>query len=103
MLTTILDKNDKSIIMGDLNGSTKTADDFVRDSLDKHSPINNLFYVKDQVLNRTNMDNTSIDGQGKMILEFCKSSSYRILNGRTHGTKWGKLLGTHLTYEKTQV
>ena len=32
----MIEKKDKCLIMGDLNGRTKMADDFVRDSFDKH-------------------------------------------------------------------
>ena len=88
--TTMINRNDNGIIMGDLNGRTKVADDFVRDSEDIYSPVNNQLYVKDEVISRLNMDKTSVDGQGKIILELCKSSSYRILNGRTQGDRLGK-------------
>ena len=88
--TTMINRNDNGIIMGDLNGRTKVADDFVRDSEDIYSPVNNQLYVKDEVLSRLNLDKTSVDGQGKLILELCKSSSYRILNGRIQGDRMGK-------------
>ena len=42
-----IDGEDNTIIMGDLNGKTKQGEDFVRDSLDRHSPINTAFYDKD--------------------------------------------------------
>ena len=48
----ILDKLDRelanarstTIIMGDLNGRTELADDFVRDDADDHSPVNIPYY-----------------------------------------------------------
>ena len=76
--------------MGDLNGRTKTGEDFVRDNLDKYSPINNSSYMKDTELTRNNKDQHPIDQQGKIIIELCKSSSLRILNGRTLGDKNGQ-------------
>ena len=85
------DNYEHSIIMGDLNGRTNVKDDFVRDSGDKHSPINNPTYVKDQVLERGNMDKTPVDEQGKKVLEICKQASYRILNGRSRGDRVGRL------------
>ena len=78
------------LIMGDLNGRTKLGEDFVRDENDEHSPINSVCYTKDEHAGRANMDRTPIDRQGKKILELCKYSSYRILNGRVKGDKTGK-------------
>ena len=86
----IMNTENNCLIMGDLNGRTKLGDDFVRDENDEHSPINNLPYTRDEKLSRANMDLTAIDQQGKKILEFCRSSSYRILNGRVNGDKTGK-------------
>ena len=79
------------IIMGDLNGKTKQGEDFVRDESDKHSPINVPFYSRDSYLKRENMDDHPIDEQGKLILDICKSTGLRILNGRTPGDKQGKI------------
>ena len=77
-------------LMGDLNGRTKTDEDFVRDKNDKHSPINNVLYSKDQSqLSRANLDEHVVDEQGKLILALCKNSSMRILNGRTPGDMEG--------------
>ena len=84
-------KGAECLIMGDLNGRTKLGEDFVRDQNDEHSPINNLSYMKDEsVSNRENMDQAPINQQGKKILDLCKYSSYRILNGRSKGDKTGK-------------
>ena len=74
-----------SIIMGDLNGRSKVGEDFVRDSEDKHSPINIQNYIKDTYLGRFNSDTHQIDQQGRKILDLCKVSRFRILNGRTRG------------------
>ena len=79
------------IIMGDLNGKTKQGEDFVRDESDKHSPINVPFYSRDSYLKRENMDDHPIDEQGKLILDLCKSTGLRILNGRTPGDKQGMI------------
>ena len=79
--------------MGDLNGRTKTEEDFVRDIHDEHSPINyTSCYTRDSPpLCRQNMDEHTTDEQGKLILALCKSSSLRILNGRTPGDLEGSL------------
>ena len=89
--TQYIDDGGNFLIMGDLNGRTKRGEDFVRDNTDKHSPINMPFYTKDSyLLNRQNMDEHTIDEQGKLILGLCKSSALRILNGRTSGDENGK-------------
>ena len=41
-------------------------------------------------MNRNNRDDHVIDSQGKLILALCKTSSLRILNGRTAGDTTGK-------------
>ena len=94
---------DNGIIMGDLNGRTNLADDFVRDSEDKYSPINNPIYIKDQIIERKNMDITGVDAQGKKILDLCKQASYRILNGRTQGDEKGKFTRYPKALRKTPV
>ena len=76
--------------MGDFNGRTKTAQDFVNDTFDNHSPVNNPLYAKDEILDRENMDTKPVDEQGKKIIDFCKTTSCRILNGRTQGDMFGK-------------
>ena len=88
--THFIDGGNNFIVIGDLNGRTKLGDDFVRDNSDNYSPINVPFYTKDTCLNRKNLDNHTIDQQGKLILNVCKSSALRILNGRTPGDMSGK-------------
>ncbi len=79
-----------SLVMGDLNGRTQVADDFVRDALDEHSPINIPFYTRDTALKRENSDTHIVDKQGKTILDLCKTHSMRILNGRLKGDMTGR-------------
>ena len=51
--TYIDDGRNSVLVMGDLNGKTKTEDDFVRDSDDEHSPINDIpIYITDSQLER---------------------------------------------------
>ena len=89
--TQYIDANHYGIIMGDLNGKTKKDEDFVQDNLDKHSPINILPYNKDPLpLKRQNMDEHATDEQGKVILNLCKNSALRILNGRIPGDDSGR-------------
>ena len=63
--TIVLKKENKYLIMGDLNGHTKLKDDFVTDSDDKYTPINNEAYQKDIQITRQNMDKKPLDEQGK--------------------------------------
>ena len=78
-----------TLVMGDLNGRTKQGEDFVRDEEDKHCPADSPIYFRDSIFNRHNKDPTPIDQQGKLILEMCKSTGLRILNGRTFGDSIG--------------
>ena len=79
--------------MGDLNGRTNVEDDFIRDNTDDYSPINTTMYNKDPIysfpLNRENTDTNNVDEQGRLILDLCKSSGMRILNGRIPGDLHG--------------
>ena len=88
--TKIVDGRNTYLIIGDLNGRTKTDEDFVRDTSDKHSPINVPYYSKDTEIARCNQDTHATNEQGKLILDLCKSNSLRILNGRLNGDTSGK-------------
>ena len=79
-----------NIIMGDLNGKTSTDIDYIQESNDKHSPVNDIEdYAFDIPIKRNNSDNSPIDTQGRKILNMCQTLSLRILNGRTRGDRWG--------------
>ena len=72
--------DDRYIVMGDLNGKTATAADFILDKSDDHSPINSIeTYTSDTPLQRNNTDINPVDTQGKMILEICQTFKLRIL------------------------
>ena len=61
------------------------------DEDDKHSPIVDIpSYIGDIPLKRQNYDNHSVDKQGERLLELCRNSSIRILNGRIKGDRFGK-------------
>ena len=78
-----------TLVMGDLNGRTKTGEDFVRDQIHKHCPVDTPIYTRDEVLSRRNLDINCIDQQGKLILSLCKATGLRVLNGRTYGDREG--------------
>ena len=75
--TDFLNDDQNYIVMGDLNGRTKTEEDFVRDDFDKHSPINEAYYQKDIPLYRlrSNRDSHPVDEQGRKIIDLCKTSA----------------------------
>jgi hypothetical protein len=79
-------------MMGDLSGHTQTQNDFI--SLDSERcpnyvplPVN---YNADVGLSRSNHDSRPPDNRGKDILDFCKASSMKILNGRKFGDTNGR-------------
>ena len=79
------------LVGGDFNAKTSTALDFVLDQDDKHSPIMDIpNYVSDDPLRRENCDKHSVDKQGETLLNLCKNSRMRILNGRTKGDRYGR-------------
>ena len=66
--------------------------DYVTDDRDSHTPIkDSALYIHDSQVDRQNQDPHPVDAQGKKLLDLCKSSRLRILNGRTMGDRSGKL------------
>ena len=78
-----------ALVLGDLNGRTGRVEDFVRDDRDKHCPADNPLYTRDSFLSRNNTDCNPVDQQGKLVLDLCKNTGLRILNGRTFGDSAG--------------
>ena len=90
------------IIGGDFNAKTGTKFDFVDDNVDKHSPIMDIdTYVTDKPIKRNNCDKHSVDNQGEALLDLCKSSRMRILNGRTKGDRFGRLTRYPISMRET--
>ena len=86
------DGMENTLILGDLNGRTAKAVDYVLDATDQHSPIADIAdYRHDVPLRRNNEDSHPVDQRGKVILEICKSFSLSILNGRTAGDRYGRV------------
>ena len=76
--------------MGDMNGYTNTMPDyntFDNDTDDVPLPVD---YVPDKPCLRRNQDPRPPNARGKDILDLCKSSGMRILNGRKLGDITGK-------------
>ena len=61
------------------------------DKDDEHSPIVDIpTYIGDTPLKRNNYDKHSVDKQGESLLDICRNSQMRILNGRTKGDRFGR-------------
>jgi hypothetical protein len=77
------------LICGDFNGRTKNAPDFcTSDTIDNVIDLP-YTYVQDVELPRVNSDLSQPDNNGKKLLELCKASSLRIINGRCLGDSVG--------------
>ena len=77
------------IICGDFNARTGVEPDYC---MEDENPVTDSIpeYICDTPLKRSNMDNRSVDGHGVQLLDLCKSTSLRILNGRTVGDFCGR-------------
>ena len=89
------------MVQGDFNAYTNRKQDYV--PYDDSSDINleDDHYVFDHILPRNNLDTKLINNSGKLLLNLCKESSLRILNGRTIGDFTGKF--TCITYNGCSV
>ncbi len=84
--------SDQHIILGDLNGRTSNADDFIKETYDVHSPVHDIqIHTTQPPPERRNMDRHPLDEHGKLIIDLCKTFHTCILNGRTPGDRWGNL------------
>jgi exonuclease III len=76
-------------VCGDFNSRTSTSPDYVNFDNTKHiAYFNNGYksgYIEDVPINRRNMDKHKVDSYGDRLLDMCKSTGLRILNGRILG------------------
>ena len=79
----------KVIITGDLNARTATDLDFIANDIDCPIPLPGDYIPDTQLSKRSNPDLTN-NSYGKRVIELCKASGLRILNGRTMGDINGK-------------
>ena len=85
------------VLLGDFNARTNKGNDFVMlDNVD-HLPLANSYLVDEEHTHsiRNNMDNHNVCSFGRKLLDLCKTSGLRILNGRTTGD----LLGAKTCYK----
>ncbi|XP_077978230.1 uncharacterized protein LOC144433746 [Glandiceps talaboti] len=83
------------IICGDLNARTGEKPDFVFDDSQSHVPLPDD-YVIDDCTPRVSQDK-NVNSNGTLLLDFCKQSSLRMLNGRC-GSDYGVGKFTCYTY-----
>jgi len=78
------------LICGDFNARTNTDPDYClfESELSEHLDMPTPF-ISDVPMHRSNIDKSSVDSNGKKMLDLCKSTSLRILNGRCLGDSFG--------------
>ena len=89
------------IVQGDFNAYSNVKPDFISYDESNRSNIEDDHYVYDQNLPRNNLDPKLINNSGKHLLNLCKETGLRILNGRTIGDLSGKY--TCITYNGCSV
>lgn len=76
------------ILIGDFNARTNCNPDFIVNDSNKYlSP--SMPYITDTPIIRRSLDKKNVDTHGKLLLELCKTSGLRILNGRKLGDFYG--------------
>ena len=78
------------VLVGDFNARTGQLDDFIKDdTVDDYVHTGSDYSVDLPLYNmiRQNKD-TKVNSQGKALIELCKISGLRIMNGRTVGYFW---------------
>ena len=76
------------IIIGDFNARTNCKPDYINDDNDNFLSLSTS-YVSDTPIIRRSCDEKNVDTHGKMLLDLCKSSGLRIINGRKLGDLCG--------------
>jgi len=76
------------MVMGDLNARTAKCQDYISNDGQNSRQMYEDFIELEEELGRQNMDQT-VSEQGKRLLEICKSSNMRIVNGRKVGDSQG--------------
>ena len=77
-------KNGCCILMGDFNARTCLEPDFIVNDTCKYLNTHPN-YILNTPLGRNNLDTKATDKHGKLLLELCKWSRLRIINGRKLG------------------
>jgi exonuclease III len=84
-------KHGKCIVLGDFNARTNQDPDYIVSDSTKHIMNNvNIELECDVALCRINSDNHKTDKHGENLLELCRATGMRILNGRCLGDTRGQ-------------
>ena len=79
-------KRAEVIIFGDMNATTSQENDFLQSTddndIDDYLPIPDDFELDHTTIKKNTLDKTEISGHGKDLLNFSKSTGFRIINGR---------------------
>ena len=71
------------LLCGDFNARTNDVNDYIEnDELDDYLPIGDNYLPEPQIDKRLTKDKYPINANGTAFIECCKSSGYRIMNGR---------------------
>ena len=76
------DDNFIILILGDFNARTSNKPDFVIDDDSDHTDILPDDYTPDSFMYRYSEDMDHVNNNGLLLLEFCKQTCFRIMNGR---------------------
>ena len=79
----IYERNGWVLLCGDFNARTSVVHDFIEnDELDEFLPVDVNYQPDYHLETRINKDASPVNTNGTALIDFCKSSGYRILNGR---------------------
>ena len=89
------------MLQGDFNAYTSTQPDFIVNDNFNNFTNEDDQYIEDQYMPRNNRDSKLPNNSGKFLLNLCKESGLRILNGRKIGDPQGNF--TCITYNGCSV
>ena len=78
------------VLQGDFNAYTNTSKDFVSHDESRFQNSEDHCYVSDTCIPRNNSDQKQPNSSGKYLLDLCKETGLRIINGRKIGDLFGK-------------
>ena len=77
-----VDTNYNLLICGDINARTSNKPDFVTDDDSVHIDVLPDDYTPDTIMHRWSEDVGHVNNNGLLLLDFCKQTGLRIMNGR---------------------
>lgn len=87
LFDTIVDLENKHencsfVVCGDMNARTRESPDYLVDDNSHYIPLPENYLVDQDVIPRYSLDKHGSNSNGQMLLDFCKQTSLRIVNGR---------------------